>query len=136
MRAAARLLDEGATYSHFGAVGRVRGRRAVIRLVYRPEESRTHAWWTRIELALAPGAPLAEGLVREPDFDARVVAAVDVDDGADPAGTTNGVVARAHLAGAPLLVVQEAGMLEGADLERLLARSLELARLDRGEEGK
>ena len=57
LREAAGLLDDGATYSHRGALGQVAGTKVAVRLVYRGGTS-TEPWWTRIEVALPRGAPL------------------------------------------------------------------------------
>ena len=56
LREAARLLDDGATYSHRGALGHVAGTKVAVRLVYRGGSA--DPWWTRVEVALPRGAPL------------------------------------------------------------------------------
>lgn len=57
LREAAGLLDDGATYSHRGALGRVAGMKVAVRLVYHGARS-TEPWWTRVEVELPVGAPL------------------------------------------------------------------------------
>jgi hypothetical protein len=176
MRQASHLFDDGATYSNQGVLGALHGRRAGLRLV---RATRAHApleagevampYWTRVEVALDPAAPVgltleeragpAAALVRgawldgalEPDdfaerFDlfgpgapgplgsteararllraprlrVRVLARVEPDEQPDPYGTLSSDGARAHLAGAPIVVVEWPDISEGEDLNRLV----------------
>lgn len=57
LREAAGLLDDGATYSHRGALGQVAGTKVAVRLAYHGGTS-AEPWWTRIEVALPAGSPL------------------------------------------------------------------------------
>lgn len=69
----------------------------------------------------ALGSPEARArLLGEPRLRVRVVSEVEPDERPDPYGTLSSDEVRAHLAGAPLLVVEWPDISEGLDLERLV----------------
>ena len=82
LREAAGLLDDGATYSHRGALGQVAGTKVAVRLVYRGGTS-AEPWWTRIEVALPRGAPLDLALDELDGPSAERVRATFADDEVD-----------------------------------------------------
>ncbi len=98
------------------------------------DEGIDRAWFdVRFRVTAPPAEPtpfpsdaLRERMLRHPPFTARVAAEVEIHEGADPYGTTDGADARAHLAGAPILTVDTPGICESTDLEHLVALATHL----------
>lgn len=87
LREASRLLDEGATYSHAGAVGTAEGWPVAVRLAQRadaPAGAEPTPWCTVVEVSLAGCALEGFSLCERDDHDAALVRADWVEGGLAP----------------------------------------------------